>query len=90
LGDIWPIFGVFGIHFEPFLQTGFGIGFDGVGRTFGLANAAIDAFVRMDDQHIFTLVETIYRTNLNAIGVLAFNTGFSDDVSHPTLRNRPI
>jgi hypothetical protein len=41
----------------------------------------------MDDQHVFTFVEAVYRTNFNAIGVFAFDAGFSDDVSHPRLRN---
>jgi hypothetical protein len=41
----------------------------------------------MDDQHVLTLVETVYRADFNAIGIFAFDAGFSDDVSHPTLRN---
>jgi hypothetical protein len=44
----------------------------------------------MDDQHVLTLVETVYRADLNAIGVFAFDAGFSDDVSHPGLRNDPF
>jgi hypothetical protein len=40
----------------------------------------------MDDQHVLALVETIYRANLDAVGVLALDAVFSDDVSHPTLR----
>jgi hypothetical protein len=39
----------------------------------------------MDDQHVLTLVEAIYRAHLDAVGVFAFDAGFSDDVSHPTL-----
>jgi hypothetical protein len=41
----------------------------------------------MDDQHVVTLVEAIYRADFNAIGIFAFDAGFSDDVSHPGLRN---
>jgi hypothetical protein len=41
----------------------------------------------MDDQHVVALVEAIYRADLNAIGIFAFNAGFRDDVSHPMLRN---
>jgi hypothetical protein len=41
----------------------------------------------MDHQHVLALVEAVYRADLNAIGVFAFDAGFSDDVSHPGLRN---
>jgi hypothetical protein len=42
----------------------------------------------MDDQHVLALVETIYRADLNAVGILALDAVISDDVSHPTLRKR--
>jgi hypothetical protein len=41
----------------------------------------------MDDQHVVTLVKAVHRTDLDAIGIFAFDAGFSDDVSHPRLRN---
>jgi hypothetical protein len=44
----------------------------------------------MDDQHVVTLVEAVYRADFNAIGVFAFDAGFSDDVSHPKLRTGPF
>jgi hypothetical protein len=44
----------------------------------------------MDHQHVVALVETVHRADFNAIGILAFNAGFSDDVSHPRLRNGSI
>jgi hypothetical protein len=44
----------------------------------------------MDDQHVVALVETVHRANLNAIGIFAFDAGFSDDVSHPDLRDGAI
>ena len=86
LGDVGPALGVLGIHFEPLFQARLGVRLDGVGGTFRLANPAIDAFVRMDDQHVVTLVEAVHRSDFDAIGVFAFNAGFSDDVSHPKLR----
>ena len=73
-----------------FSRPGLGVGLDGVGGAFRLAHAAIDAFVRMDDQHVLALVEAVYRADLNAIGIFAFDAGFSDDVSHPRLRNGSI
>jgi len=73
-------------YLEPFFEAGLGVRLDGVGRTFGFAHPAIDAFVRMDHQHVLALVEAIDGADLNAIGVFAFDAGFSDDVSHPKLR----
>src|SRR3984957_6593634 len=90
LGDIRPALGIFGIHLKPFFQAGLGIGLDRVGWTFGFAHTAVDALVRMDHQHVVALVEAVYRADFNAIGIFAFNAGFSDDVSHPRLRNGSI
>jgi hypothetical protein len=44
----------------------------------------------MDDQHVVTLVEAVHGADFNAIGIFAFDAGFSDDVSHPKLRNGSI
>jgi hypothetical protein len=41
----------------------------------------------MDHQHVLALVEAIDGADLDAIGVLALDAGFGDDVSHPGLRN---
>jgi len=90
LGNIRPSFGKFGVDLEPFLQARLGIRLDGVGRALRFAYAAIDAFVRMDDQHVVTLVEAIHGADLNAVGIFAFDAGFGDDVSHPGLRNGSI
>jgi hypothetical protein len=58
------------------------VGNDRLDRTFGLAHTAIDALVGVDHQHVLTLIETIYRANLDAIHVLAADAGFGDDVGH--------
>src|SRR5690349_9475726 len=42
-GDVGPFVGVFGVELQPFVEAGLGVGLDGIGRTFGLAHAAIDA-----------------------------------------------
>ena len=74
-----------------FLQPGLRkSGLDYVGGAFGLANAAVDALVGMDDQHVLALVEAVDGADFNAIGIFAFDAGFSDDVSHPWLRNDPF
>ena len=44
------------------------------------------ALVGVDDQHVFTLVETVHGADFDAVGIFAFDAGFSDDVSHPGLR----
>jgi hypothetical protein len=44
----------------------------------------------MDHQHVLALVEAVDGADLNAIGILAFDAGFSDDVSHPKLRDGRI
>src|SRR5690606_13426875 len=49
---------------------------------FRLANAAINAFIRVDDKHIFALVETVDRTHLDAIHVLATNAVVGHDIGH--------
>jgi hypothetical protein len=40
----------------------------------------------MDDQHVLALVEAVDGADFNAVGIFAFDAGFSDDVSHPGLR----
>ena len=48
-------------------------------------DSAIDALVRMDDEHVLALIEAIYRAYLNAIHVFAFDATFDNDVRHYTL-----
>jgi hypothetical protein len=55
---------------------------DGRYGAFRHAGFAVDAFFRMDKQNCFALIETFDRANSNTVGVLAVETGFSDNVSH--------
>ena len=55
------------VKLKPFFQPRFRVRLDGLGRTFRFANAAVDAFIRMDHEHIFALVETINGAHLHAI-----------------------
>ena len=71
--DIGPYFGEFAVHFKVFFAFWVHVGDDGFNRAFWLANAAINAFVRMNDKGVFPFIEAINRTNLDTIGVLAFN-----------------
>jgi hypothetical protein len=44
----------------------------------------------MDNQHVVALIEAVHGADFDAIGVFALDAGFSDDVSHPRLRNGSI
>src|SRR6266566_2957051 len=78
--NIWPDFRVFRIQQQPFLKPRLGVRLDRVDRAFRLADPAIDAFVRMDDEHVLALVETVHGANLHAIHQLALDAAFVDDV----------
>ena len=54
-------------------------GFDG---TFGDASLAVDALFRVDVEHRFSLVETLDRTDNDAVGVFAVEARLGDDVGH--------
>ena len=72
-GDIRPLLRIFAVELKPILKARLGIGLDGVDRAFRLADAAVDAFVRMDDEHVLALVEAVHRADFDAIGVFAFD-----------------
>src|SRR5688572_7831190 len=48
----------------------------------GLAQRAIDALLGIDDEHVRSFVEAVDGAHLDAIGVLALDTGFRDDEGH--------
>ena len=62
-----------------------GVRLYGINRAFRLANSAIDAFVRVDDEHVLTLIEAVDRTHLDTVHVLTFDTAFIDDVGQLSL-----
>ena len=43
---------------------------------------AIDALFRVNEEDRFAFVKTLDRTNNNAVGVLAVETGFSNNMCH--------
>src|SRR5436190_17940905 len=55
--DVRPSLGVFRIDSQPFLQPGLGVRLDRLGRAFGLADPAIDAFVGVNDEHVLAFVK---------------------------------
>ncbi len=71
-------------------------GKDSASWTFGNTHSTVDTFRRIDNQEVWTFLETIYklRADINTVGILAFNTVFSYDVCHclplpPCLGFRP-
>ena len=78
--DVRPDLRIFGIDVEPLFETGLGVRLYCVDGALGFANTAIDAFVRVDDEHVLALVEAVDRTYLNAVHVFTFDTAFIDDV----------
>ena len=78
---IGPGFCVITVELEPLLGSVLGVGLDRFDRTFRLTYPTIDAFVGMDDEHVFALVETIDGAYLHAIHQLALDAGFIDDIS---------
>src|SRR5688572_27230677 len=81
-GDVGPLHREVGVELEPLLRLGIGVGKDRLGRALGLAHAAVDALVGVDDEHVLALVEAIHRADLDAVHVLALDAIFGDDVSH--------
>ena len=82
LGDVRPFLRIGAVELEPLLEAALGIGQDRLGGAFGLAHAAVDALVGVDDEHVLALVETVDRAHLDAVHVFALDAIFSDDVCH--------
>src|SRR5262245_30031901 len=80
--DVRPLGGVLPVDLQPLFHPAFAVGQDGIGRAFRLAHAAVDAFVRMDDQHVLADIEAIDRAHLHAIHVLALDASLGHDICH--------
>jgi hypothetical protein len=80
--DIGPNLCIFGINAKPAFDAGLGIGLDRLDGAFRLADPTIDAFIRMDDQHVLALVKAIYGADFDAIHVFAFDAIVVDDIGH--------
>ena len=55
---------------------------NGFDRTLRDAGFTIDAFIRVNVEHLFTLVKAFDRAHDHAVGVLAGKAGFGNDMSH--------
>ena len=78
--NIRPSFCIVCVKLQPLFRARFGIRLDCLDRAFWLAHAAIDAFVRMDDEHVLTLVETIDGADLHAVHQFTLDATLVDDV----------
>jgi len=78
--NVWPNFRVPRIERQPFLKPCVRVGFYRVYRAFRHANAAVNAFVRVDHEHVLALVETIHGAHLDAVHDFAANAAVIDDV----------
>src|SRR5712692_7035112 len=79
VGDDRPDPGELGVQRGKLLLL---LGQDRVHRALGDAHGAIDAFVRVDHQHVRPLVEAIDGADIDAVGVLALDAALGDDTSH--------
>jgi hypothetical protein len=61
-------------------STRLGVGLDRVDRAFRLADPAIDAFVRVDHEHVLALVEAVHGAHVDAVHGFAANAALVDDV----------
>jgi hypothetical protein len=84
-GDVRPDLSILGIDLEPFFESGLSVRLDCINRAFRLANTAIDAFIRVDDEHVLALIETVNRTYFDTVHVFTFDTAFIDDVGQLSL-----
>jgi len=57
-------------------------GIDGVDRTLWNANGTVDALIGVDGEKVGAFTETVDRTDIYTVGVLATDTGFGDNVGH--------
>src|SRR5579859_5008457 len=58
-GDVRPFGGILAVGFGPILGAVVAVRENRFGRAFRLADAAIDAFVGIDDQEILALIEAV-------------------------------
>jgi hypothetical protein len=82
--DLFPLLGQFGVERDelPLLDRHVVLGENGLDRAFGDAKGAVNALLRVDDQHVRAFVKAVDRADVDAIRVFALDAAFGDDVSH--------
>ncbi len=81
-GNVGPDRGVLAIELQPISQAGLGVRDDRVSWTLWYAHPAIDALVRVNDEHVLAGIEAIDGADFDAVHVLAFDAIFGNDISH--------
>lgn len=64
------------VPFKPVRCPSVRIRHDRGGRTFRFAHVAVNAFIRMDCQHVLAHTDAVHRTRLQAIHIFALDTVF--------------
>ena len=77
-----PGLGVLAVEVNPARRRSLYIGQNGLSWAFWLADAAVNALVRMDDEHILAFIKAVHRADFDAILVLAADAGVGDNVGH--------
>ena len=87
VGDERPDFRQFGVERgETFLARGdVFFGLYGVDRALGYAHRAVNALVRINDEEIRAFLEAVDGADVDAVGVLALDAAFGNNVSHGIL-----
>ena len=58
---------------------------NGFDRAFRHAQGAVDALFGIDDEEVRPFMKAVHGADIDAIGVLALDTGFGDDIGHAGL-----
>src|SRR5487761_2248408 len=88
LDDRFPELGEVGVERGelPLLVRNIVLGEDRLDRALRNAERAIDALVGIDDEEVGALAEAIDGAYVDAVGVLAADAAFGDDVGHDSER----
>jgi hypothetical protein len=81
-----PHIGIFSVKLDPFFHVRLCIRADRVSGALWFAHTTVDAFIRVDHQHVFTLVKTVHGADFNTVGVFAGNAVVVDDIGHRFIR----
>src|SRR6185437_6154703 len=83
--DVRPLLREFAVELEPLLEVRLSVRLDSVDRALGHAHPAVDTLVGMDNEQVLALVEAVDGAHRNAIGGLALDAPFIDDVGQLSL-----
>src|SRR5438034_8255059 len=89
LGDARPVLRQIGVELDHVLLIAGHVFLrhDRVDRALGNAHRAIDALIGSDGEEVRPFAEAVDRTHVDAVGVLAADARFGDDVGHDEARS---